>query len=147
MITAELTAFIVCVFVGIVLMIVINKERRLGRRFFAAKLRNWLDSKVVSCSIFFSRSWQHFSKYVVQLSWYYSIHSVLRTFLRLMVVFYTYFENIFERNRERTKQLRSEKRQLSEFNHLHQINAHKQDTALSAVEKRKLKRKKLEEKH
>lgn len=147
MITVDLTAFIISIFVGIVLMIVIKKERQHRRRFFAGRFRNWLDIKVVSIGEHFSRNWEHFSKYVIQLSWYYSIHSILRTILRVIVAFYTYFENMFEQNRDRTKQLRSEKLQLSEFNHLHQINAHKQDTALSAAEKKKLRHKKLEEKH
>jgi len=65
----------------------------------------------------------------------------------MIVAVYTYFENAFELNRNRTKQLRAEKRQLNELNHLHQMTAHKQETALSPAEQKKLRQKKLDEKH
>ncbi|MCB9815058.1 hypothetical protein H6785_00535 [Candidatus Nomurabacteria bacterium] len=147
MVTTSLTYFLVSIFTGIALLVVIHKERRRGRRFFASKFRDWLDRLVEVASSLLLKSWEHFSKYIVQLSWYYSLHSVLRTILKIIVAVYTYFENLFERNRDRTKQLRSEKRQLNEFNHLHQITTHKQETALSPAQQKKLRHKKLEEKH
>jgi hypothetical protein len=126
-----------------VLTILVHKERRRGRRFFASNVRNWLDQKVSGGSDLLLRGWEHFDKYVVQLNWYYSIHSVLKTILRALVAFYTYFENIFESNRKRTKQLRAEKRQLNEFNHLQQMTNHRKETALTATQQKKLKDKKL----
>lgn len=86
----------------------------------------------------------HFMRYMVQLNWYYSIHSVLRTILRSLVAAYTFFENIFERNRKRTKELRAEKKQLSEQNHLRQMADHRESTALTPAEQRRLRKKTLE---
>ncbi|MFT7644601.1 MAG: hypothetical protein ACI9BF_000250 [Candidatus Paceibacteria bacterium] len=131
----------------IILLIVTQKERRRGRRFFAARARAWLDIYADKIGRWAFVSWDHFIKYILQLHWYYSIHSVLRTILRVITVFYEYFENVFEKNRRRTKQLRAEKRQLGELNHLQKVAEHKEDTALTPVQKRKLRHKKLEEKH
>jgi hypothetical protein len=59
------------------------------------------------------------------------------------VAFYAYFENMFENNRKRTKQLRAEKKQLSESNHLQQMADYRKETALTASQQKKLKDKKL----
>ncbi|MCD5381389.1 MAG: hypothetical protein LR008_02320 [Candidatus Pacebacteria bacterium] len=147
MITSAAIAFATSSLLFIVLLISVHKERRRGRRFFATKFRDSLDRVINKVGDWIVNSWNHFVKYIVQLHWYYSIHSLLRTLLRVIVTFYTYFENVFERNRSRTKQLRAEKRQLSELNHLRQMTDHKEDTALTPAQKRKLKHKKLEGKH
>jgi hypothetical protein len=144
---SALIALLISIFVFTTVLFVVGKERRRGRRFFATRIRGKLDKLIQKAGAQLLNSWKHFSKYVIQLNWYYSIHSVLRTILRVIIAFYTYFENIFERNRNRTKQLRVEKRQLSEFNHLRQMTTHRQDTALSAAQQKKLKQKKLDEKN
>ena len=144
MLDTALTVFITSFVLGGILLMVIYKERRRDRRFFAASLRNFLDSKIEKAGVSLVKSWEHFSKYIIQLNWYYSIHSVLKAVLKVIVSFYSYFENIFERNRTRTKQLRTEKRQLNESNHLHKMTEHKQETALTPSQKRKLKQKNLE---
>lgn len=143
MITTAAVTLLISSLVFVVLIVLVHKERRRGRRFFASHARNWLDKKVAAGSSMLLKGWDHFDKYVVQLNWYYSIHSVLKTILRALVAFYTYFENIFESNRKRTKQLRAEKRQLNEFNHLQQMTNHRKETALTAAQQKKLKEKKL----
>ncbi len=147
MVTTVLTAFLVSISVFITILVMVQKERRRGRRFFASQTRRWLDERFDAMGIKLLSGLDHFVKYIVQLHWYYSIHSVLRAILRVTVAVYTYFEQIFERNRERTKELRAEKRQLNEMNHLRQMAVHKQDTALSPAEQRRLRKKKLEEKN
>lgn len=144
MITTALTAFLVSIVFFAVLVTLTQQERRRGRRFFAAGIRSSLDILVTRSEQRLVRSSDHFMRYIVQLSWYYSIHSVLRTFLRGLVAMYTYFENVFERNRQRTKELRAEKRQLNELNHLRQMADHKADTALTPAEQQKLRKKTLE---
>jgi hypothetical protein len=129
----------------LVLLVVVKKERSRKERFFAAAPRAWLDQLVSRAETRLQNGWRHFARYVVQLHWYYSIHSVLRGTLRCIVAVYTYFEDIFERNRQRTKRLRAEKREVNELNHLRQMATHKQATALSAAEKKKLRRRKLED--
>ena len=147
MIYSAATIFVISIFVFLILLLVVQIERRRGRRFFASRARAWLDDKADRIGKWIVTSWDHFIKYIVQLHWYYSIHSLLRGILKLIVAFYSYFEHVFERNRKRTKQLRAEKRQLGELNHLQQMAEHKEDTALTPVQKRKLRQKKLEEKH
>jgi len=147
MISSAATVFGVSVFVFLILLVVVQKERQRSRRFFAGKIRSWLDTRADRVGKWIVDSWDHFIKYILQLHWYYSIHSVLRAILQVIRAFYAYFESVFERNRKRTKRLRAEKRQLGELNHLQQMAEHKEDTALTPTQKRKLRHKKLEEKH
>ncbi|MCB9814219.1 hypothetical protein H6784_02260 [Candidatus Nomurabacteria bacterium] len=144
------TAAIYCVIsivVFLVFVTIVYKEGKRGRRFFATGIRNWLDDKIDAFGNWLLRSLEHFVKYIVQLHWYYSIHSVLKTLLQVLVKFYTIFETIFERNRARAKQLRSEKKKLNSTNHLSQMAAHKEDTELTPAQKKKLRHKNLEGKH
>jgi hypothetical protein len=144
MISTALTTLAVSLVTFFLLTIFTQQERRRGRRFFAARARAWLDRVVDDISQSVSKKIEHFTKYMVQLSWYYGLHSLLRGLLKGMIAMYTYFEDLFERNRARTKQLRAEKRQLSKHNHLQQIANHREETALSASEQQKLKKQKLE---
>ena len=142
-----LIAFITAIVFFIILSGMVRKERLRGRRFFAGGLRVSLDAFVESTAKSLGSKWQHFSRYIVQLNWYYSIHAFLKGILAVIVKFYTFFEDKLERNRKRAKQLRAEKRQLNEVNHLHQMTKHKEDTALTPAQKRKLKKKNLEGKY
>ena len=108
MVTLLLTAFLGTLFVLLILIVVTQKEQKRGRRFFAVRFRNWLDIKVEKTEQLLLRIGGHFVKYILQLHWYYGIHSILKAFLRMIVVLYNYIENIFERNRIRTKVLRAE---------------------------------------
>lgn len=127
-----------------VLIGITGRERRLGRRSFALGLRSWLDTVVTRFEHAVVHKTEHFMRYMVQLHWYYSIHAILRAVLRGLVAIYTYFEEVFERNRKRAKELRAEKRQLNELNHLRQMAAHRVDTALTPTEKQKLRKRTLE---
>lgn len=147
MINTAITTVLVSGFLLLLLMIIIEKERRRGRRFFFVGLRGWLDAVVFAVEQWLVRSWQHFTKFILQLNWYYSIHSVLRAILKMIVAVYTYFETIFENNRTRTKRLRAEKRKLKEKNHLQKMADHKKDLALTPAQQKKLKKQKLEDLH
>ena len=147
MISSVAITFAVGVFVFIALISIISKERKNNRRFFASRFRGWLDKLVDKTGNWLMKSWDHFVRYIIQLHWYYSIHSILKTILKTLVAFYTYIENIFERNRKRTKELRSEKHKLSEDNHLQKVAQHRVDTELTPSQKNKLRKKKLEGKH
>ena len=144
MVTSALTAFLASIVFFVVLVVMTQQERRRSRRFFAADLRSWIDILVLRVEQRTVRSFNHFMRYMVQLSWYYSIHSVLRTILKALIAAYTYFEDLFERNRQRAKELRAEKRQLSELNHLRQMADHRVDTALTPKQQKKLKDETLE---
>lgn len=144
MVVSAFTALLISLVTFLVLAVVTQIERRRGRRLFASGLRNWLDRAVDTISRVLIRSFNHFTRYIIQLNWYYSIHSVLRTLLRTMIAIYTYFENLFERNRARTKRLRAEKKQLSEYNHLQQMANHRVETALTPTQQQKLRTRTLE---
>tara|TARA_B100002051_G_scaffold276785_1_gene328025 strand:+ start:14078 stop:14521 length:444 start_codon:yes stop_codon:yes gene_type:complete len=144
MLSTALTVFTSSTILFIALFGVVAGERRFQRRFFAAGIRGWFDRVVEAVSGWLFRSWEHFSKYIIQLNWYYSIHGILKAMLKMLVKFYTYFEDLFERNRARTKQLRAEKRQLSEYSHLQQMAEHKKETTLTDAQKERLKKKHLE---
>ena len=142
--TTALIAFLTSVAVLVTLILITQKERRRGRRFFASGLRGRLDGVVDRMEEALLKSWNHFIRYIVQLNWYYSLHSLLRTWLRFLVAVYTYFEDMFERNRKRAKRLRAEKKRLKSNSHLEQIAQHKTATALTEAEKKRLKKRELE---
>ena len=131
----------------ILMLVVIHLERKRAKRFFGGKVRDWFDQKVTTLELWIVSTWEHFVKYVLQLHWYYSIHSVLKAILHAIQLCYFSFEKVFERNRARAKKLRAERREISELNHLRQVADHKEETALSETQKQKLRHKKLEEKH
>lgn len=147
MIHSAVVFFLVSVGVFVLVLVVVQLEKGRGKRLVAAKVRGWLDYRLNAFETWITKVWNHFVRYVVQLNWYYSIHSVLKTILIAIQVFYTSFEKIFERNRSRAKKLRMEKRKLNTMNHLSQMADHKVDTALTTNQKKKLRHKKLEEKH
>lgn len=147
MIETAAIAFTISLLVLVIILMLVSKERRSGRRFFAAGIRGWLDKIIFKIGSWIEGVVSHFVKYVLQLSWYYSIHSILRTCLKVLVSFYSYFENIFESNRQKAKQLRSEKKQLKNDSHLQKMAEHKEDTSLTPAQKRKLSKKQLEGKY
>jgi|GEM_PF-531992 hypothetical protein len=147
MIQTAATFFAISIGVLILMLILVSQERIRNKRLFAKVFRGWLDRHLSSFERWLFKTWNHFVRYVLQLNWYYSIHSVLKTLLLTIQVFYASFEKVFERNRSRAKKLRLEKRQLDTNGHLSQMANHKVDTALSDAQKKKLRHKKLEEKH
>ena len=147
MISSVAIVFGVSISVFVALLVAVRAEERRGKRYFATRIRAWFDRVIDAIGQRFINGWNHFIKYILQLNWYYSIHSVLRAILRATIAFYEYFENVFERNRSRTRQLKVEKRQLGELNHLRQMAEHKENTALTPAEKKKLRKNKLEDRH
>ncbi len=133
-------------FVGFALLV--SLEERNARRFIGGRFRANLDSRIERVGHQFENHWKHLSRYILQLGWYYSVHSILRTILGALVSVYTFVESIFEKNRVRTKELRKEfKRQLHRKNHLTHMREHKEETALSPAEQEALKTKTLEQDH
>ncbi len=106
--------------------------RRLGRR-----VRVALDILVTIVVSWWDNVTTHLIRYVLQLGWYYSLHSILRTILLGLVEGYHALEAVFERNRARTKELRRELKQRKQRNHLDEIHEHKANTALTETEKRR----------
>ncbi len=129
------------------LALLVQVEQRNERRLVCGRFRDALDRGVVQLGSETKRRWRHVMRYVVQLGWYYSIHSLLRAVMKILVSLYSLIENQFERNRLRTKELRQELKRHIHKSHLGHIADHKAETTLSAEEQTKLKTQKLEDNH
>lgn len=146
MVSIGLTWLVASTVLFVLMMVAIQAEKKRGQRFLLASVRGWLDTKIAYTGRRIAELWDHFTRYIVQLGWYYGIHSFLRAVLATLVASYERVERAFESNRQRTKQLRAEKKQVTatSANHLTEMAQHKVDTALTPAQQRKLKRTQLE---
>jgi hypothetical protein len=147
MLTTAITTSFTCFVLFVVMAVVVQIEEVRGKRLFLGGVRQVLDAKVSALYAWFDTVWHHFVRYVVRLGWYYSIHSLLKAVLRVLVSIYTYVEHVFEENREKTKLLRKERKQKTQQTHLTQIADHRAETALTSTEQATLRKQKLEEDH
>ena len=147
MLGAAITTFVTCLVLFVVVAVLVQAEQAKGRRIVLSSARAWLDEKIVSARKRLGNSWHHFSQYVVRLGWYYSIHSLLRTVLAMLVSAYTFLEGMFEKNREKTKELRLMKRKSLQQTHFSKIADHKAEVALTPDEQAKRRKDKLENNH
>jgi 4-hydroxybenzoate polyprenyltransferase len=127
--------------------VIIKMEERRGRRFAGDRIRVVCDTVVERTAFKLDSWWHHFTQYVLKLGWYYSLHSLLRTLLQVLVSTYTIIENVFERNRAKTKALRMELKKQLKQTHFTKIATHKAETSLSTEEQERIKREKLEYEH
>lgn len=126
---------------------VVRTEESRSRRFALGRVRASLDIGIIRFEERFARKWRHMSRYIVQLGWYYSIHSLLSGIMRVLVSIYDRIEQVFENNRTRTKELRREFKHHRTHSHLTAIAEHRETTALTADEQVALRHKKLTEDH
>lgn len=139
-----LTVFLTSLSLFILVALMVGREEKRGQRFFLVRVRTKLDDTLETVFRKVSLVWDHFAKYLLQLGWYYSLHSLLRALLRLVVAMYEYLERKFERNRLKAKNLKHRRNQVSE-GHLSEVAAHKAEVALSPEEEEELKERKLSE--
>ncbi len=147
MIQEALLTFSIATVFFLTVAIVVQIEHARMRRLFLVGARGWIDRKLAESALRWHETWHHFTQYIVKLGWYYSIHSLLRTILTVLISIYNYFEGIFERNRSRTKQLRQEHKRKIKKGHFSMIADHKAETALSPEEQAALRKQKLEQDH
>jgi len=133
------TSILVLVFVGYLQLCLFESRR--GRRLVLSIARGWMDLVVASMVSRIERTLRYVTRYIITLSWYYSLHAFLRLLLQSIAGIYQVIEAIFLRNRDRTRKLRRERR--SGLSHLEQIAEHKADTKLSLKEAVKRKDKAL----
>jgi hypothetical protein len=120
-------------------------EGRRGSRLIFTGLRDYFDTLVGRIFEFSRQKLNYLVRHTIKLSWYYSIHKMLRGTMTLLVRAYDRLELVFVENRNRAKVLREEKRVLQNVkNHLTEMAEHKVSTALTPSQKKKLKEKKLE---
>ncbi len=129
----------------IVYLTLLAIERRRGARFGVTNFRSWCDRYLLSCERRLGVTWRHFTRYILQLHWHYWIHRWYRSVLLSLQALYAWFEQRFEKNRARAKSLRAEKRRAqTNDSHLQEVVAHKTAHALTAAQKRSLKKKSIE---
>ena len=119
-------------------------EKRSGKRFILTKFRDFLDRVIVRITAFFARWLNYLGRYIIQLSWYYSIHRFLMVILTALVKAYDKLELVFINNKARARVLKIEKRSLNSGDHLQQVADHKISTTLTDKQKKHLRAKKLE---
>lgn len=145
--SAAIITFMISSSLFVAFALLVHIEQRNARRIVAERLRNALDNGVKKSGAELKRRWRHVMRYVVQLGWYYSIHSLLRTLLKVLISAYSFFEQMFERNRLRTKELRQELKRHISKSHLSEMANHKAKTTLTQEQKIHLKKQKLEDSH
>jgi hypothetical protein len=127
--------------VGIVFVVL---EKKSNRRFILSNTRDRLDSGILYIDAVIRAKYALILKRSLKLSWYYSLHTMLKAVMGLLVHSYDRLERVVIKNRARAKKVRAESRVLLQDNHLTEIEKHKQDTALTSKQKKKLRAEKLE---
>jgi len=129
----------------VALSYVVGVEEGRKERLLFSGLRNRLDSAVVWANQLVSVVLHYLDRHVIKLSWYYSLHSLLQAALRVVVALYDYLEQTFHINRKRARAIRAERRSGGvKSSMLQSVAEHKENTALSSTQKKKLRNKKLE---
>lgn len=119
-----------------------EREAVAGRRFFLSSLRSRLDSGISKVTHAGERFIRYVVRYIITLSWYYSLHAFLKVTMKSLAGAYHVLESMLIRNRDRARALRKERKQAI-VNHLTHIADHKAETKLSPAEERRRKDKAL----
>lgn len=131
------TAILITVFFSYSLLIVVEEKR--GNRLALTGLRTWCDRMILRLGNYT----RYIDRFVVRrsiiLSWYYSLHAILKALLQVLAGLYFAIEQIFIRNRNKARRLR----RTEQTSHLTVLSEHQKVTALSESEKKKRKEKAL----
>jgi hypothetical protein len=120
----------------------VSREERNGRRFFLAQLRDKADIGISRMVSWCEGIIRYVVRYVITLSWYYSLHAFLQVLMKSLAGAYHVLESILIRNRDRARALRKE-RKAAARSHLAEIATHREETKLTPAEERKRKEKAL----
>lgn len=118
-----------------------EKELKNGRRLWLDKQRQNLDIGLERAINKLEKAFRYVVRYVITLSWYYSLHAFLKLVLRSLAGVYHIIEAILIRNRDRARVLRKEKK--IGVSHLQEIAEHKEAVRLSSTEEKRRKDKAL----
>ena len=120
-------------------------EQRAGKRFVLPTLRFALDNMITAVTAAAGRLFVYISKYVITLSWYYSLHAFLAVVLRFISSIYYIVEGVTHRNRDRARKIRQERKRESK-SHLEVLTDHQSDNKLTEQQKKKIKDKAINQK-
>lgn len=113
-------------------------EKRAGKRYILPTVRFALDNIITSTTQSVHRFFVYITKYVITLSWYYSLHAFLGMTLKFLASIYYMVENVTHRNRDKARKIRQERKQTTK-SHLEMLVDHKDDTKLTETQKKKIK--------
>lgn len=111
-------------------------EQRNGRRFLLAGLRGHLDDGLMRVMNVVHRFIVYIIKYIITLSWYYSMHATLKLVLQFLAGLYYMVEKLLHHNRDNARRIRKDKKQ-AQRSHLQVLADHKDDTKLTELQKKK----------
>lgn len=114
-------------------------EEKRTSRLFLGGLRNKVDGLVISANQKINQTYNYLIKRTVTLSWYYSLHALLKFLLHFIAGLYFAVEQIFINNRNKARQIR----RIKNNSHLTALSEHQKETALTEKEKKKRKDKAL----
>lgn len=130
--------FVVCLWL-------FSREHHSQKRFFLSGVRQALDRLLMSISQSLQHGITYISKYVIKLSWYYSLHAFLRIILQFLAGVYYFVEKMLHNNRDRARKIRQDRKRNS-ISHLGILVDHQTVNKLSEEQKKKLKEKSLNQK-
>jgi hypothetical protein len=141
MTTAFLVMIISTVFFILYARLCIVETNR-GKRFFAPYIRRVADNAMDALLRSIERRAVYVGRYIITLSWYYSLHTFLRLTLQFLASIYYALEKLLHSNRDKARMIRRERKQ-AERSHLTVLAEHKVETELTPHQKEKRKAKAL----
>ncbi len=130
--------FIVCLWL-------FSREQRSQKRFFLSGVRHGLDRLLMSISLSLQNGLTYIGKYIIKLSWYYSLHAFLRLILQFLAGVYYFVEKLLHSNRDRARKIRQDRKRGS-VSHLGILVDYQTVNKLSEEQKKKLKDRSLNQK-
>ena len=115
-----------------------SREQKVGKRLFLPTVRFALDNAIFSVSHSIHQFFVYITKYVITLSWYYSLHAFFQVTLKSLAGIYYIVERLTHHNRDRARKIRQE-RKRGIRSHLEVLTDHKDDTKLTEQQKKKIK--------
>lgn len=126
----------------IILASLFSAEKQSGHMFVASRLRLYLDNKLEKAVKKVKHFFVYIGKYIITLSWYYSLHTFLKLILQFLAGLYYMIEKILHSNRNKAKQIRKEKKKITQT-HLDVLKTHQDENKLTESQKKRLKDKAL----
>jgi hypothetical protein len=136
-----LTLFLSAFVAFVVLASFFSVEEKKGR-LFLSKARGHLDRALDAFVRFISERFVYLGRHIFKLGWHYGIHKFLRFIMTVLVKSYDLLERWFMSNRERARVIKLEKKARA-GGHLSEMAKHKEESALTETQKKKLLAKKL----
>ena len=126
----------------LILASLFSAEKQSGHKFVAGGMRYYLDKKLEDSITRIKHFFVYIGKYIITLSWYYSLHTFLKLTLQFLAGLYYMIEKILHSNRDKARVIRKEKKRASQT-HLELLQEHQDENKLTESQKKQLKDKAL----